>query len=117
GTVVTRALGDALKAQAVAPDCLFTGSTAQGELRYVHRALDQGDLYFVASGSAEPQSIEASLRLSGQAPEIWRADTAERRPASYRVEGDRTIVPLKLSPHDAVFIVFRQSTTQASRLI
>lgn len=83
----------------------------------MHRAIDQGDLYFVASGSADAQTIEASFRVSGKAPEIWRADTGERAPASYRVEGGRTIVPLNLAPYDAVFVVFRQASSAPNRVV
>ncbi len=117
GTVLYGTLAEALQKHSIAPDCLFTGPAAGQELRYVHRAVDQGDLYFVASGSAAAQTVEASFRVSGKAPEIWRADTGERAPVSYRVEGDRTVVPLKLAPHDAVFIVFREVTTERSRVI
>jgi alpha-L-rhamnosidase/Glycosyl hydrolases family 2, sugar binding domain len=117
GTVLSGTLAQALQKQSIAPDCLFTGSAAGRELRYVHRAVDQGDLYFVASGSPDPQTLEASFRMSGKAPEIWRADTGERRPVSYRMEGGRTIVPLKLASHDAVFVVFRQPTSQTSRVV
>ena len=117
GTVLSGTVAEALQKQSIAPDCLFIGSAAGRELRYVHRAVDQGDLYFVASGSADAQTVEASFRVSGKAPEIWRADTAERAPAAYRMEGGRTIVPLKLAPHDAVFVVFRQPTSAPSRVI
>jgi hypothetical protein len=117
GTVLPGTLAEALQKQSIAPDCLFTGPAAGQELRYVHRAVDEGDLYFVSSGSPDAQTVEASFRVSGKAPEIWRADTAERAPVSYRMEGGRTVVPLKLAPHDAVFVVFRQSTSEASRVI
>jgi len=118
GTVVaTNTLAAALPTLSIAPDVLFSGAKVGKELRYVHRAIDQGDLYFVASGSADEQTVEASFRVSGKAPEIWRADTGEIAPASYRMEGGRTVVPLKLEPYDSVFVVFRQTTTEASRTI
>jgi hypothetical protein len=117
GTVLAGTLAEALQKQSIAPDCLFTGPTGGRELRYVHRAVDQGDLYFVASGSPDAQAAEASFRMSGKAPEIWRADTGERAPASFRMEGGRTIVPLKLAPHDAVFIVFREPSSAPSRVV
>jgi hypothetical protein len=113
--VLTAPLNEALHKLSIEPDCTFNGTTAGQDLRYVHRALEDGELYFVANGSADAQSLEASFRLSGRAPEIWRADTGERRPASYRVEGSRTVVPLKLEPYDAVFVVYRQGTTETRR--
>jgi hypothetical protein len=115
--VLDGTLPQALQKLAIEPDCLFTGSQQSAELRYVHRTLKEGDLYFVASRSAEGQTVEASFRISGKAPEIWRADTGETAPASYRIEGGRTIVPLKLEPHDAVFVVFRTATSETRRVI
>jgi hypothetical protein len=83
----------------------------------VHRAIADGDLYFVASDSHEARQIEASFRVSGQAPELWHADTGEITPASYHVEGDRTVVPLSLDPAGSVFVVFRQGATAERRTI
>jgi hypothetical protein len=118
GTVVaTGTLAQVLPKLSVAPDCLIGGAKVGREIRYVHRALAQGDLYFLASASADEQTVEASFRISGKVPEIWRADTGEITPASYRFEGGRTVVPLKLEPYDAVFVVFRQATSEPSRVI
>lgn len=115
GKVLDVPLDEALRTLSIPPDCFFSVSSREGQLHCVHRTLDQGDLYFVSSGSAERQSLDASFRASGKAPEIWRADTGERAPASYRTEGGRTVVPLQLEPYDAVFIVFRSPSTQTSR--
>ena len=114
GAVLTGSLADALEKLAIAPDCLFAGAA---ELNCVHRALPDADLYYVASGSAEPREVEGSFRVTGKAPQIWRADTGQRSAASYRMENGRTIVPLDLEAHDAVFIVFRQPTSQAGRVV
>jgi hypothetical protein len=114
GTVSTEPLAAALKKLAIAPDCQFGGAA---ELNCVHRALPDADLYYVASGSAEPHEVEASFRVTGKAAEIWRADTGERTPASYRIENGRTIVPLDLEAHDAVFVVFRQPASEPSRTV
>jgi hypothetical protein len=38
-------------------------------------------------------------------------------PASYRMEAGRTVVPLKLEPYEAVFVVFREATSQPNRVL
>jgi len=48
---------------------------------------------------------------------LWDAATGTVRPASYRMEGGRTIVPVNLEPYDAVFVVFRHATHVRSTLI
>jgi hypothetical protein len=117
GKASTDPLPAVLKKLEVAPDAVFEGAESGAQLRYVHRSLEGADLYFVASDSEATQTIEASFRMSGKAPEIWHATTGERMPASYRIEGNRTTVPLKLDPYDAVFVVFEQPTTQLTRTL
>jgi hypothetical protein len=110
-----RSLEEALRSLSVAPDCLVRGTSAGRELRCVHRALADADVYFIASGSAAADSVEASFRVTGKSPELWYADTAEIAPASYRIEVGRTIVPLKIEPSGSVFVVFRKETSELRR--
>ena len=111
--VSDRSLADALLEMQIQPDVSFANSP-DAELRFVHRALEDGDLYFISSGTAHAVTVDASFRVGGKVPELWRADTGAITALSYRVENGRTIVPLKLEAHDAVFVVFRRSTTVPS---
>lgn len=107
----------AMQRLAIAPDCTFSGDDVDPELRYVHRKLDHAEIYFITNGTDRAQRVEASFRVSGLAPEIWRADSGEVGPSSYRSDNDRTIVPLTLRPNDALFVVFRQLATASSRTV
>ena len=109
GKVVVASIEEALRSSSIAPDLLFSGRRPDSKLYFVHRSLDDGDLYFISNGDAAALSTEASFRISGKAPEIWRADTGARQPASYRYESERTVVPLDLEPNDAFFVVFRKA--------
>jgi len=80
-------------------------------LRFLHRALEQGDLFFVSHASSRAERVEASFRVRGKKPELWRAETGTIKPISYRTEVGRTIVPLDLDANDAVFVLFRDSTS------
>ena len=96
-------LAQGLAALQLAPDVDDGGSG----LRYVHRALADGDLYFVSNPEAKAKAVDLSFRIAGKAAEIWRADSGAGAAASYRTQGARTIVPLQLTANDAVFVVFR----------
>src|SRR4029450_11399685 len=48
------------------------------------------------------------FRVSGRAPEIWRADTGKSEPVSYRIENGITIVPLEFAAEDSFFVLFRR---------
>jgi hypothetical protein len=77
-------------------------------LRYVHRTLDDGDVYFVSNPSDVAKTVAPNFRVAGRAAEIWRADTGALAAASYSARAGRTTVPLNLAAHDAVFVVFRK---------
>ncbi len=106
----------ALAALQIQPDVSFTGG-ANASMRFVHRELEEGDLYFVSSDTAHPQTLEATFRVGGKSPEVWRADDGTIEPASYRIENARTIVPLALDPHDALFVLFRRPTRIQTRTV
>jgi hypothetical protein len=105
-------LGAALKAAQAAPDLDDHGAG----LRYVHRALDGADFYFLSNPDARARTVEASFRTAGRPAEVWRADTGEIGPVSYRSADGRTTVPIALGPQDAVFVVFR-GTGPAERTV
>ncbi|GGL10780.1 glycosyl hydrolase [Caulobacter rhizosphaerae] len=94
-----------------APD--FEADAGGGDVQFLHRRLDDGsDVYFVSNQSDRALTLDARFRVSGRKAEIWRADTGGVAPTSYRTEGERTVVPLELSAHDALFVVFRQAADQ-----
>lgn len=100
----------AIEALDLAPDA----SLGHDALAFVHRKLDDADIYFIANLGDEPVETRASFRLSGRAPEIWRADTGAMARASYDMTRDRTDVPLALGAHDALFVVFRNPAAAPS---
>jgi hypothetical protein len=101
----------------VSPDFAYTKPKPDTTMLFVHRALPDSDLYFVNNRNDRDEDVEATFRVSGREAEIWHADTGLREPASYRIAGDRTTVPLHLDPWDAVFVVFRKPAAQPSRTI
>jgi len=107
---------EALRQQGVAADFLTPAETAANIL-FVHRRLADGDLYFLTNRQAASVRTEARFRVSGLAPEIWRADRGTREPVSYRIEGSETVVPLDMSPDDAFFVVFRKPASQLAATV
>ncbi len=117
-----KVLGDQTVAQALAsigvsPDIEFTKPREDTALMFVHRALPDGDLYWVVNGNTRPETLEVSFRVTGKEPELWHAETGLVEPASYLIANGRTIVPLRLTPDDAVFVVFRKASTAPARAL
>ena len=105
-------LAKVLPSSGITPDCALTPSarwldTAGGyALRYVHRHLDNGDIYWITNLSDYAVSETVDMRTSGQVPQLWRAEDGSREPVSYTMAGGRTRVPLTLRAHESVFLVF-----------
>ena len=87
------------------------------KLLFLHRRLVEGDLYWVNNRNSRAKNVDVTLRVHGKAPEIWHPDTGKVEPASYRIEGGRTTVSLRMDPIDAVFIVFRKPAVRLSATV
>lgn len=88
----------------IRPDVDFMGSKAN--LRFVHRRIDNGEIYWIANQTDARQTLNVSFRVSGKKPQIWHAETGKAEDASYEIKDGRTIVSLDFTPYDAQFIVF-----------
>jgi hypothetical protein len=96
----------ALARMGVVPDFRVAGP----DIAFLHRQLADGELYFVSNRTGGAQKFEARFRVTGKAPELWNAVTGEVTPASFRIEGSETVVPLDLPGDGSVHVVFRRST-------
>ncbi len=103
-----------LKALNESEDFAYTKPEPDTELMFVHRKLDDGDLYFVDSRNDRPENVEATFRVEGKTPELWDAATGASKPVSYRMADGRTTIPLSLDPYGTAFVVFRSKAAAAS---
>lgn len=86
-----------------------SGLSNDGAIYWIHRRMDDADIYFISSHWQLPEKLECMFRISGKQPEIWDPVTGSIRDASaFRQESGRTIVPLEFDPCGSVFIVFRK---------
>ena len=101
---------EALAVLGVRPDFL-----ASRAMRYIHRVLDDQEVYFVAN--PEPRAVEAvcAFRVIGKRPEAWFPDTGRMAPISAFAEADGcTRIPLRFEPSGSMFVVFKPGRTKAS---
>ena len=113
-------LEDVFKAEKVPPDFDYTkagsGEKPEGDanLQFVHRKLANSDLYFVDNRNDRDETVDATFRVAGKAPELWYAETGTSKPVSFKIADGRTTVPLHLEPWGTVFVVFRKPTSETS---
>jgi hypothetical protein len=96
------------------PDFDYLKHNSDSDVEFVHRKLKNGDIYFVDNRSDHNESIDATFRVAGMQPELWRAETGTAEPAPFIIANGRTTVPLYLEPWGAVFVVFRKATSETS---
>jgi hypothetical protein len=113
----TQPLSEVLAGMKVAPDFEYAKPKSDTNVLFVHRKLNDADLYYVDNRNDRTEQVEATFRIEGKAPELWHADTGKMEPAAYRIESGRTSVPLHLDPYETVFVVFRKPAASPSRTL
>ncbi len=85
-------------------------TTYTNSLRFIHKALGDTDVFFVANRYSQPEDAVCAFRVTGKRPELWHADTsAIEYPAVYDEANGTTRIPLRLDPFGSVFVVFDKS--------
>ena len=104
------------RADGLAADFEFTSTSPEADIRYIHRQLEDADLYFVANRKEEAADVAATFRVSGKQPELWGPERGTIRdlPDWTLTDDGRTLVPLRLEPLESVFVVFRGTASPSS---
>jgi hypothetical protein len=103
-------VGKVLASAGVAPD--FSIGKEDQSVKFVHRTLKDGEIYWITNLSKETKDITASFRTSGRKPVIWHAEDASTEPAAYEIADGRTNVKLSLTQHQSVFVMFLDKTEE-----
>lgn len=110
-------LAQALSAKKIVPDFTYSKPQADTETLYVHRRLGEGEIYWINNRKDRVEEIAATFRVAGKEAELWYPETGRTEPASYAIAGGRTTVPLRLHPHEAVFVIFRKTAKTPARTL
>jgi hypothetical protein len=112
-------LRDVLDAANTPPDIEISARAGDATIHWIHRRIDDADVYFVANGRRRPEEIVATFRIAGRRPERWDPMTGAVSPLPVYGQADgRTRVALRLDEAGSCFVVFRapaDSTTIAPR--
>ncbi|RXK86737.1 glycosyl hydrolase [Filimonas effusa] len=102
----------------IAPDLIMKDSTGKQAkaMAWTHRTAADFDLYFVANQLDKPRILELSLRETGRLPELWDPVTGDTMVArNWKVQGGRTVLPVKLEANASVFVVLRKKAVPAKQ--
>jgi hypothetical protein len=108
--VAEPSLATVLTGMGIAPDFEAPDATTKGQLGYLHRRLDDGELYFVVNRTPQAYSGRCVFRDGSPHAELW--DPKDGRITSLtatRTEAGRISVPLTLEPRASCFVFLRNS--------
>jgi hypothetical protein len=105
---------EVLKDLGMSEDFEYTKPETDTSLMFLHRKVDDGDVYFVDNRNDRAETVDATFRVEGKTPELWDAATGASKPVSFKIADGRTTVPLKLDPYGSVFVVFREAASAPS---
>ena len=109
GRVVCKPMGTVFAELGLVPDFEYRSLSGGSKLAYIHRRVDDADVYFVSNQQYRPTEVECTFRIEGKWPELWHPDTGDtERALVFEEKGGRTAVPLMLGPAESVFVVFRK---------
>lgn len=76
------------------------------KLMFVHRKLEDGDLYYVNNRTTDALKEQVTFRVSGYTPEIWNPVDGSTRQVSYTVKNGVTVIDLDLQAEESLYVVF-----------
>ncbi|MCY7358146.1 MAG: glycoside hydrolase [Rudanella sp.] len=98
---------EALKNKGILPDCQFINQPKDKIFDYIHRKVENIDLYFISSQNKESTTQTVSFRITNRLPELWNPVTGEvKMPQHYYQENGRLFVELAFNPNGSVFVIF-----------
>lgn len=104
---------EVLTAMGIQPDF-----SANQPMRYIHRTMDDKEIFFVANSDWKSVNTVCKFRVSGMKPEAWNPETGQMVPISAFEESDGcTLIPMELEPSGSTFIVFKKGKIKASEQI
>jgi hypothetical protein len=89
-----------------------TGPSAD-QLTFVHRTMDNAEIYYVSNRGDHALDVSAQFRVTGKRPEVWRADNGAIHALPFTDDGAVTSATLSLEAEEAVFVVFGDTDGKA----
>ncbi len=124
-------LREILLTDGILPDFGFVSVQDSSDLDYIHRRVENTDIYFVVNRLARQgiydtkyryltdlpdryERVDCQFRVKGKVPEIWDPLTGSTKKITlYREKEGRITVPLNLGPEGSAFVIFREESTTA----
>jgi hypothetical protein len=97
---------------------VFEDFLSDGGIRYIHKTLENKDIYFVSNKTDKPAKVSCLFRIDDTIPELWDPVTGKTYslPDFKRIVG-RTLIPLEFDSYQSYFVVFDHSHSSVRKNI
>jgi len=93
--------------QLAPPDFALTGGVQSDGLTFIHKRIDDVDVYFVCNIQPNPVVTEVTFRVTGKTPQRWNAVNGLTSPVvDYRADAGGTTLGVEFEPWESAFFVF-----------
>jgi hypothetical protein len=107
---------EVLASDGVPADFSYENGDVQFPLNYIHRKVENADVYFVANRTKESGIVTCYFRVTDKVPELWDPMSGQVTDCRFwEVKGGRTVVPIEFSPCGSTFVVFRKPGSASSQ--
>ena len=89
----------------------FVTNQADLPVLFLHRHLEDAEIYFISNQSDRPVKFDGAFRVVGMRPELWNPLEANIRfLPEYTMQGRQTHIPIELDGYESAFVVFRKNS-------
>ena len=115
GTIITGFTAkEILEEKSYFQDFAYQTSTGEKTLDYIHRSTENAEIYFMRNKDSVTVSANVRFRVDRMEPAFWNPVTGEMSaPAIYNQQTKGMEMPIKLSPYESVFVVFKKEEPKA----
>lgn len=86
-----------------------TSNSDPQELMYIHKIMNDSDIYFVFNQQNKPLNRELIFRVEGKTPEIWNPENGTVKvPAIFTIEQNQLRIPVSFKPRESMIFVFKK---------
>ena len=113
-----RPMQEILTSLGTPPDFECTVEPGNLPLNYIHRTMNDADVYFLANWKTRTMGAQCTFRVCGKQPELWDPVTGQMTMVSVFSERDgHTVIPIMLEPRGSVFVIFRKPVISPDPLL
>jgi hypothetical protein len=96
------------------PDFAMAGRTQSDGLTFIHKQVDDVDVYFVCNLQPQRIATDVTFRVTGKTPQRWNAITGAIAPVlDYRADAGGTTITVEFEPWESAFFLFVPGVTPA----